>query len=88
MKYYDRVNRKVKLGGDNYYILRLYRFRCTNCRSIHRFIPPCLYSNKHYNRRIIDGFLSKKLNKNDILYEDYPTDLTVCRWTKNLHAII
>lgn len=56
LKYYDKVTRisKGKFGVSTQ--IKVRRFRCTKCGSIHREIPEVLYPYKHYENEVYRKF--------------------------------
>lgn len=83
LKYYDKVRRIVRTKGGNVYWIKVDRFSCINCGSIHRKLPNYLLPYKHYKADIIKGFLSGELTSFDLDYEDYPCETTIKQWNNN-----
>lgn len=82
LRYYDTVKRFVRTTYGRSYWIDMDRYICTSCMTTHRVIPDTLYPYKHYERRIIDGFIEGQLSFFDLEFEDYPADVTVERWKK------
>lgn len=79
-RYYDSTKRKVKTEYGSCYQINVKRYICSKCGSVRRILPDTLISFKHYEKRIVDGFVSGKLSSSDIEYEDYPCESTVQKW--------
>ena len=77
---YDRRKRIVRLGFGRKVWTTLTRFRCQGCRRYHREIPKNSLPFKQYDRRIVEGFRSGRLNTCMDAYEDYPCDGTIKNW--------
>lgn len=80
LKYYDRVSRMIRVkGGDKRY-LKVRRFKCVECRKIHRELPNYIYPYKQYEADIIKGVLEGYITPETIGFEDYPCEMTMSRW--------
>lgn len=82
LKYYDYVKRIVRTKGGVSWHIKLRRFKCVECNSIHREIPDVIYPYKHYEAEIIDGVLSGIITPDTLGFEDYPCEMTFKRWTR------
>ena len=82
LKCYDRVRRIVRRKNGLKKWVRIRRLICNECCSIHRELPTYLAPYRHYDIRIIEGFLSGMLSSFDLDYEDYPCDSTIANWRK------
>ena len=81
LKYYDSVSRIVfgRYGTKKH--IRVKRYRCTECNSMHRAIPDSIFPYKRYEAGSILGVLEWAIT-NDILgFEDYPCEKTILRWS-------
>lgn len=87
-KRYDSVKRVVKGAYGQKQVIFVERFRCTACGSVRRRLPDILYPYKQYEKTIIDGFVSGELTNEMTEFEDYPTDITISRWTQFLQLLI
>lgn len=61
---------------------RIRRMICQDCGVVHREIPDSLLPYKHYEARIIRGFIDNSLTSCDLEYEDYPCETTIQEWKK------
>lgn len=86
LKRYDRVNRIVKSEYGKIETVRLTRYKCIKCGSIHRELPEYLKPYKQFNADIINGMVDGSINHDDLKYEDYPHEVTVKRWTKEFKS--
>lgn len=89
LKYYDSVSRIVfgRYGHKNH--IRIKRYRCTKCNSIHRAIPDSIFPYKRYEADIIIGVLEKIITCETIGFEDYPCEKTISRWnTQKIHILL
>lgn len=80
LKYYDTVIRILKEGNGKYKRLYIRRFKCCECKNIHRELPDNVYPYKHYDSEIIDGVVEGYITPNTLGYDDYPCELTMIRW--------
>lgn len=82
LKYYDKVKRTVlgKKRIKKYVYVR--RFRCMNCKSVHREIPNVIFPYKHYDAEIIIGFIDGLITCKTLDFEDNPCELTMIRWLR------
>lgn len=81
-RYYDKVKRIVRTGYGKRYSIRVCRYICPRCGAIHRRLPSNLIPYKHYQKNIIEGFLSGELSSCDLAFEDYPCDATIQNWKR------
>lgn len=80
LKYYDSVPRLVRTRGRATDEVKIRRFRCTNCRKIHREIPDDICPYKQYETEIIRGVLDGFITSSTYGFEDYPCEMTMRRW--------
>lgn len=80
LKYYDSVRRIVRIKKGSKRWIRVRRLICSSCGSTHRELPDYLIPYRHYDVRIIEGFLSGAITSFDLDYEDYPCDSTIAKW--------
>lgn len=85
-KRYDKVLRTVREKGGQKIQVTIHRLQCTVCRKIRRVLPDNILPHKQYHRAIINGVLNGTITPNVIEYEDYPCEVTMRRWTRNLQA--
>lgn len=79
-KYYDTVKRFVRSEYGKQRVLYVKRYICKNCRFLHRNLPDFLLPNKHYEKRIVNGFIFGSLTSEMLEYEDYPCTSTIKIW--------
>ena len=84
LKHYDRTRRIVRTTGGKTKEIKIRRFKCVECRKIHRELPDSIFPYKQYEREIITGVLNGYISPNTLGYEDYPCETTMIRWIKNL----
>ena len=82
MKYYDSVDRNVIRKNRMKSRIKIRRFRCHKCSSIHREIPEYIFPYKHYDAEIIRGVMDGYICPDTLGYEDYPCEMTMLRWTR------
>lgn len=82
MKYYDRVKRTVKLTYGSKKNIYVKRYSCPKCSSICRKLPDNILPYKHYDKKIIEGFVLGRLTSELLEYEDYPCDSTIVNWKR------
>lgn len=81
LKHYGRTNRILRgIYGESHWI-KISRFYCVECRSIHRELPKYMYPYKHYDARIIEGVIKGTITYETLGYEDYPCEMTMTRWS-------
>lgn len=80
MKYYDSVIRIVRTKGRKARQIKIQRFRCPHCGSIHRNLPDDVFPYKQYEAEIIRGVIEGLITCETIGYEDYPCEMTMIRW--------
>lgn len=82
LKHYDTVDRIVRRKGGVREMVKIDRYRCVLCHSIHRKLPKYLYLYKQYETDIIDGVREGLIDSSTLGFEDYPSDSTIKRWLK------
>lgn len=80
LKYYDSVPRTVRTKARQTRQVRVRRFRCSYCGSIHRKLPDYIFPYKQYEAEIIRGVIEGLITCETIGYEDYPCEMTMIRW--------
>ena len=80
LKRYDEVPRLLRTKGGVIERIKIHRWKCINCNSIHREIPNNVYPFKQYESDIIDGVLEGLITNDTIGFEDYPSEMTMKRW--------
>ena len=80
LKYYDSVPRVIRTKGRISDSVRIRRFRCVNCRKLHRELPDSIFPYKQYESEVIRGVLDGFITSDTIGYEDYPCEVTMKRW--------
>lgn len=84
MKRYDGVERIIRRKGNKVDHIIIERYRCPKCGSIHRILPDSLYPYKQYESDIIDGVIEGLIDSNTLGFEDYPCEMTMKRWRKEI----
>ena len=82
LKYYDQVNRMVKIENGNVKCIKMKRFKCKKCFKIHRLIPEEIFPFKQYDAEIIRGVLDGTITNETLGFEDYPSETTIKEWKK------
>ncbi len=80
LKYYDNVKRIVRTKIRKTKWVKIRRLKCSNCYSIHRELPDCIYPYKQYDAEIIRGVLEGFITCETIGFEDYPCEATMKEW--------
>lgn len=80
VKYYDTILRGVRTKGGKKHFIRVSRYKCRSCGSIHRAIPNHIYPYKQYEKEIINGVVEGLITSDTLGYEDYPCQMTMLRW--------
>ena len=80
LKYYDSVPRVRRTRGRTTDNVRIRRFRCLDCRKIHREIPDDICPYKQYESEIIQGVIDGFITSTTYGFEDYPCEMTMRRW--------
>lgn len=70
----------MKREGGERFMVRIRRFRCAGCRTLHNELPDCLLPYKHYQTEVISGVLEGIVTPNDQDSEDYPCVNTFRLW--------
>lgn len=84
LKYRDSVKRIVRSKYGKKYFITIPRYIDTESGEIHRELPDNLLPYKHYEKNIIFGFVKGELSFDDLAFEDYPAEITVKRWSRNI----
>lgn len=88
MVHRDYVKRKIKKGNNEVDWIFVERVICKKCNHIKRVLPDYIEPYKHYRKDIIDKFKIGEYTTDDILFENYPCDITVERWkSQKLHSL-
>lgn len=82
LKLYDKVRRLVRAAGGEKRWEYIRRFRCVDCKRIHRELPSHIFPYKHYEADIINSVLDGTITPDTLGYEDYPCEMTMRRWTR------
>ncbi len=89
LKYYDSVKRIVRTKMRRTVWIRIKRFRCKACGTIHRMIPKIIFPYKQYESEIIIGVTEGLITSDTLGYEDYPCEMTMKRWrARNLQTLL
>jgi hypothetical protein len=82
-KYYDQVWRTVRSEYGKKERIQLERYRCLECRKIHRVLPEYLLPYKQFKADIVNGFVEESLNIEDLEYEDFPSEQSIKGWKRS-----
>lgn len=77
MKYRSTTKRIVKFPGGEKREILIPVLTC--CGKYRRDIPDYLVRFKHYTKETIEKVVSEDVSE-DILYEDFPSEVTMKRW--------
>lgn len=81
LKYYDSVQRIIRIRERRTGWVKLRRLRCSDCGSIHRELPEYILPYKQYKKDIVMGVVDGLIDCETLGYEDYPCEMTMNRWT-------
>ena len=83
MKRRDQVKRHTRKAGGSKVWFEIERFRCDQCKRIHRAIPAFLAPFKHYCLGLITSVLSHRVFPRSFEEEhNYPVENTMERWKR------
>ena len=82
LKYYDKVSRIVRTKGGRKRWVKVKRYKCVDCNSLHRFLPEFIFPYKQYDASIIRGVVDGSITPETLGFEDYPCEVTMARWTR------
>ncbi len=83
--FFDTVKRIVRTKNGLRYTIKLRRFRCSFCGSIHREIPKIIFPYKQYESEIITGVREGLITPDVIGFEDNPCEETMKRWKSEIN---
>lgn len=86
LKCYDQVWRLVRTKGGRKHHIKVKRFRCCDCHEIHRLLPSFIFPYKQYHGKIIRCVLKGIITSETLGFEDYPCEMTIKRWTREIHT--
>lgn len=78
MKYRSTTTRYIKQPGGEKVVIKVRVLTC--CGKYKRDLPTYLLPFKHYTKETIEKVKSGEVTEEDILYEDYPCEMTMKRW--------
>lgn len=80
IKYYDTVKRihKGKFGKTSW--ICIHRYKCHNCRTIHRELPDDILPFIQYDKEIVRGVVNGWITDEVMGFEDYPCKQTTTFW--------
>ena len=78
MKYRSSCKRIVKFPGGEKREILIPVLTC--CGKYKRDIPDWLVPFKHYTKETIEQVRNGEVSEEDILYEDFPSEVTMKRW--------
>lgn len=81
MKYRSTTKRIVKFPGGEKREIQIRVLTC--CGKYKRELPDYLVPFKHYTKETIEKVKSGEVSEKDILYEDFPCEMTMKRWKKS-----
>ena len=79
---YDKVKRIVRTKGGLKKWIPISRFRCKQCKKTHRQLTDTIFPYKHYESEIIKGVIEGLIDSCTLGFEDYPSEMTMMRWTR------
>ena len=82
IEYYDTVQRTILKANHEKQYIKIKRYRCPRCGSIHRILPDNVLPYKQYDAEIIEGVKEGLIDSTTLGYEDYPSEMTMKRWRK------
>ena len=80
LRHYDTVARIVRTKARRTEHIKLRRFRCGRCKTLHRVLPDSLPPYKQYEAEVIRGVLEGSITCETLGFEDYPCEMTMSRW--------
>lgn len=80
LRYYDKIKRVIRSKYRLSRKITVRRMKCSNCQSVHREIPVCLFPYKQYEAEMILGVLEGIITSDTYGFEDYPCEITMKRW--------
>lgn len=84
LKYYDSISRIIREKYRETEWIKIRRFRCNNCRVLHRELPECLIPFKQYDAEVIFGVVEGIITSETLGYEDYPCEAIMLKWIKQI----
>ena len=78
MKYRSTIPRIVKFPGGEKREIKIRVLTC--CGKYRRELPTYLLPFKHYTKETIEKVRNGEVSEEDILYEDFPCEMTMKRW--------
>ena len=84
LKYYDKVKRIIRTKRRETKWIYIRRYKCGKCGSIHREILEDIYPYRQYESEVIFGVLEGFITPDILGFEDYPCEMTMKRWLKEL----
>ena len=82
LKIYGSVLRIIRTKKRISKWIKLRRFKCVLCGSVHRELPNYLLPYKQYEAEIIIGVVEGIITSDTLGYEDYPCEMNMKRWLK------
>lgn len=82
LQYYDKVLRIVRTKRGEIIWIKLRRFKCHCCGSVHRELPNYILPYKQYEYELIQGVIDGFITSDTLGYEDNPCETTMIRWKK------
>lgn len=80
LRYYDNVARIIRTKRRITTYIEIRRFKCKNCKKVHRELPDNVVPYKQYEKEIIIGVKEGLITSDTMGYEDYPCEATMFRW--------
>lgn len=80
LKFYDHVPRVIRSESGKIEHVKIRRFRCVECKKMHRELPDNLMPYKQFRADIIAGIVDGSIEVQDLEFEDYPCEMTMKRW--------
>lgn len=82
-KYYDTVNRRLLFENRRAVYISIERYKCTNCKRLHRDLNDQLKF-KQYSKAFIFDCLNGKV---DLDSYEFPASITVYRWSQKIQLL-
>lgn len=89
LKYYDKVQRIVRTKDRTSKYVEIRRFRCQECRCVHRELPEFIFPYKQYEADVIRGVVEGTITSDTLGFEDYPCEMSMIRWiSQKIHLLL
>lgn len=68
--------------------VKIRRRKCMSCGIVHNELPDFISPYVRYETDIFVGVIEGLITCETLGFEDYPSELTMWRWTHNLHSLL